>query len=252
MNESSNSIGLEELAGQVARGLSKAGMLDGRAFIRTSVLFPSGATVVVVIEEEGGGNYRLTDLGQGRDEADLLGIAAAYNRQAQEIARFSGLRLDGGAMTLRDVNRDQLIAGTMVVANASARALERTMLRAAPRPEEGSIDRLVTRLTTLFPKAEVVREVEVRGASTHAWPVAAMVTTESGRAVFDVVKPSPVSVVFASAKFHDFARLEDAPTRIAVVHRKAALGDLLTVVAQAARVVEDDAPDTVFTRAVAA
>ena len=127
-----------------------------------------------------------------------------------------------------------------------------SLTNSAPRPEEGSIDRLVTRLTTLFPKAEVVREVEVRGASTHAWPVAAMVTTESGRAVFDVVKPSPVSVVFASAKFHDFARLEDAPARIAVVHRKAALGDLLTVVAQAARVVEDDAPDTVFTRAVAA
>ena len=35
-------------------GLGKADLLDGRAFIRTPVLFPSGATVVVVIEDEGG------------------------------------------------------------------------------------------------------------------------------------------------------------------------------------------------------
>jgi hypothetical protein len=66
------------------------------------------------------------------------------------------------------------------------------------------------------------------------------------------VTPHPTSIAFAATKFQDLARLEDAPTRFAVVHRKASFGDLLAVIAQAAQVVEDDAADSVFRRALAA
>jgi len=249
VSEAITRTGFAELAEQVARGLAKADLLDGRAFIRTPVLFPSGATVVVVIEEEGGDRYRLSDLGQGRDEAELLGIAGAYRRQAQEVAHLSGLTLDGNALVLTGVLASQLVAGTMTVANAAARALERASLRAASRPREDTIDKLVTRLANVFPKAQVKRGEELRGASTHAWQVDAVVTTDHHRAVFDVVTANPASIVWASAKFHDFARLEDPPARVAVVHRKADLGDLLAVLSQAARVVEEDAPDRALTRA---
>ncbi len=43
-------------------------------------------------------------------------------------------------------------------------------------------------------------------------------------------------------------RLEQPPAGIAVVQRKAGLGDLLSMVAQAARVVEQDAGDRAFRR----
>jgi hypothetical protein len=241
-----------ELAEQVARGLGKVDLLDGRAFIRTPVLFPSGATVVVVIEEEGGGRYRLSDLGQGRDEAELLGVAGTYRHQAQEVARLSGLTLEGNALVLPGVLAAQLVAATMTVANAAARALERASLRAASRPREDTIDKLVTRLVTVFPKSPVKRGEELRGASTHAWQVDAVVTTDNHRAVFDVVTSSPASVVWTSTKFHDFARLDPPPTLVAVVRRKADLGDLLAVLSQAARVVEEDAPDRVLSRAALA
>ncbi len=252
MSEAITRTGLADLAEQVARGLGKADVLDGRAFIRTPVLFPSGATVVVVIEDEGGGRYRLSDFGQGRDEAELLGIAGAYRHQAQEVARLSGVTLEGNALVLPGVLTTQLVAATMTVANAAARALERAALRAAPRPREDTIDRLVNRLVTLFPKAQVKRGEELRGASTHAWQVDAVVTTDHHRAVFDVVTANPASVVWASAKFHDFARLEEPPMRVAVVHRKTSLGDLLAVLSQAARVVEEDAPDKTLARAALA
>jgi hypothetical protein len=101
----------------------------------------------------------------------------------------------------------------------------------------------VQRLERLFPGASVAREVELRGMSEHSWPFEAVVTLGQKRAAFGIVAPHPTSVAFASAKFHDLARLDDAPARVAVVHRKASFGDLLAVVAQAARVVEDDAPD---------
>ena len=80
----------------------------------------------------------------------------------------------------------------------------------------------------------------------------AVLRGDAGQAVFAFVTPHQTSVVFATAKFHDLARLDQAPVRVAVVHRKAALGDLLPLVAQAARVIEDDAPDRIVTRAALA
>jgi hypothetical protein len=243
---------LAEIAEQVARGLSKASMLAGRAFIRTAVLFPSGSTVVAVLHDEGGGRFRVSDLGQGLEEADMLGIAPAFRSQAAEIAVRSGIVFDGHAFVLTGAFVDQLVGAVMAVANASSRALERAMLGTENRRSRAAVDKLVTRLTHVFPRAKIDREVKIRGDSTHAWAFDAEVTTNSGHAVFDIVTPYPTSIAFAATKFQDLARLEDAPARFAIVHRKASFGDLLAVIAQAAQVMEDDAPDSVFRRALAA
>lgn len=243
------SSGLAATAEQVARGLSKASMLDGRAFIRTPVLFPSGSTVVVVLHEEGGNRYRVSDLGQGLEEADTLGIATIYRNQAAEVAARSGLAFDHTAFVATTLEPDQLVGAVMAVANAAGRALERALLRSESRRQEAATDRLVTRLRQVFPKAQVSRDVELRGASTHPWNFDALVRSGGDQAVFDLVTPHPASVAFASTKFHDLARLDHAPARIAMVRRKASFGDLLAVVAQAARVVEETAPDRSLTRA---
>ena len=240
---------LAEVAAQVARGLAKADLAQGRAFIRTPVLLPSGSTVVVVIEDMGGGRYHLSDLGQGFEEADRLGVLRVWRGQAADVAALSGVAFTGTAFTLADATLGQLTGGTMTLANAVARAAERTLLRTAQTPRETGAERLIERLGQLFPHARIARSAELRGASEHAWSVDAAVIAGDRRAVFDIVTPSPVSVAFASTKFHDIALLDDAPIRVAVVHRKASFGNLLSVVAQAARVVENDAPDRAFIRA---
>lgn len=252
MSEAKFRAGLAEVAKQLASTLAKADMLDGRAYIRTPVLFPSGSTVVVVIEDEGGGRYRLTDLAQGHDEADLMGVAATYRRQASKVASLSGLALVDHAFVLPGIERNQLIAATMALANAPTRALERALARGAGRQKDAAVDKLLARLKSAFPRAEVKPGLEISGASTHAWDVDAVVTTDRGRAVFDLVSPSPISVAFAATKFHDIARLDPPPARIAVVRHKASFGDLLAVVAQAARVIEEDASDRAFVRAAEA
>lgn len=242
---------LEQIAADIASGLTKADLMQGRAFIRTPVLLPSGSTVVVVIQDLGGGRYHLSDLGQGWEEAEQIGMVRTYQRQAEAVAVLSGIAFTGRAFVLTDASRRQLIGGTMTVANAVARAAERTVLRAEQRPQDGSVERLVSRLGHLFPNAQVAREVDIRGASEHAWHFAAVVTAEGRRAVFDIVTPHATSVAFASAKFHDIAALDTPPARAAVIRQKAAFGDLLSVIAQAANVVEHDAPDRSFKRAVA-
>lgn len=241
--------GLAATAEQVARGLSKASMLDGRAFIRTPVLFPSGSTAVVVLHEEGSDRYRVSDLGQGFEEADTLGIAAAYRSQATEVAARSGLKFDQTAFIVAGLEPDQLVGAVMAVANAAARALERALIRSESRRQEIATDRLVARLRHVFPTAQISRDAELRGASTHPWNFDALVRSGSDQAVFDLVTPHPASVAFASTKFHDVALLDHAPARVAVVRRKTGFGDLLAVVSQAARVVEEDASDRSLTRA---
>ncbi len=252
VDQTETKVRLAEIAEQVARGLSKASMLAGRAFIRTAVLFPSGSTAVVVIHDEGGDRFRVSDLGQGLEEADMLGITPAFRSQAAEIAARSGIIFDGHAFVLPGAVADQLVGAVMVVANAANRALERAMVGTENRRSGAAVEKLVARLTRIFPGAEVAREIKIRGDSTHAWDFDAEVTTDKGHAVFDIVTSHPISVAFAVTKFQDLARLEDAPARFAVVHRKASFGDLLAVVVQAAQVIEEDAPDSVFRRALAA
>ena len=249
MIEASTRAEFAGVAEQIARGLSKADVVQGRAFIRTSVMLPSGSTVVVVVEDQGGGRYRLSDIAQGFEEADRLGMARTYRRQADDVAALSGIAFVDNAFVLSSATRRQLVGGTMSVANAVSRAAERTLLRAAHRQQDFRVERLVKRLGVLFPQADIAQDVELRGASEHPWHVDAVVTAGPRRAVFDIITPNATSVAFASAKFHDIALLENAPMRVVVVHRKASFGSLLSVVAQAARVIEDDAPDRSFTRA---
>lgn len=246
--------GLAKLAEEVARSLAKAGTLDGRAYIRTPVLLPSGASVVVVLEaeDEAGHSYRLSDLRQGYEEALQLGCALLYRRRAAEAAARSGLAFLGDALVLGGVDRGQLVAATAVLANAVSAAVEHARLSAPDRQRNRATKRFVTRLGGLFNPAHVRVGEEIRGASTHAWRVDALVETEYGLAVFDLVAAHISSVGVANAKFHDLARLDRPPARVAVVRSKRDLGDLLTVLSQSARVVEQDAPDPALRRAAQA
>jgi hypothetical protein len=237
---------LGQIAAQIGRGLANAELFDGRAYVRTPLLLPSGSSVVVVVEPEGAGRFRITDLGQGHDEAEALGFARVYRRQADELAPLQGLAAKQGTLSLADLGQDELVGATMALATTVLRVFERAMMRAEERRPQMAADRLVARLYRLFSQRQVRPEAEVRGASTHAWQVDAVVETERGLALFDLVSPAPVSVAFAAAKFHDIALLENAPARIAVVRRKDAFGDLLPVVAQSAKVVQEDASDTTF------
>jgi len=245
--ELASNDGLMEVAAQVARGLSKADLVQGRAFIRTSVMLPSGSTVVVVIEDIGSGRYRLSDIGQGFDEADNLGFGRTYIAQARTVAAQFGIALEGSAFVIASAAKRQLVGATMTIANAVSRAAERTLHRSATKPKDGAVERLVDRLTRLFPRAKVEREVELRGSSEHPWSVAAMLSTDHGRAVFDFVTPHATSIAFASTKFHDIALLEGAPLRVAVVNKKEAFNyEMLSLVSQAAFVVEEAASDLAF------
>ncbi|EFH10551.1 hypothetical protein ACFFMP_20015 [Pseudoroseomonas cervicalis] len=103
---------LDEIAWEISRGLASAQVFGGRAYLRTPMLLPSGASVVVMIEQERAGRFRITELGQGNDEAETLGFSRIYRRQAEDVAGLQGLTVDQGALSLRDLGREELTGAT--------------------------------------------------------------------------------------------------------------------------------------------
>ncbi len=118
---------LDDIAAEISRGLASAEVFGGRAYLRTPMLLPSGASVVVVIEQEGAGRFGITDLGQGYDEAETLGFGRIYRRQAEHVACHQGLAAHQGALAVHDLGPEELTGATMALASAVLRTMERAM-----------------------------------------------------------------------------------------------------------------------------
>ncbi len=86
--------------------------------MRTPVLLPSGAAIVVVIEPEAGGRFRISDLGQVQDEAETLEFGRLYRRQLEDVAKLQGFAVEDGALVLSGLERADLPGATMSLVNA--------------------------------------------------------------------------------------------------------------------------------------
>src|SRR3954463_9210021 len=85
-----------ELVESIAREIVATEHHVGGSFIRTPLLYPSGATVVVRIEQ-GDNKYFVSDFGLGYQETDLYGAGAFYTRHARPIAEKAGVGFDNQA-----------------------------------------------------------------------------------------------------------------------------------------------------------
>ena len=144
---------------------------------------------------------------------------------------------------MAEADRAQLAAAVTIVANCSSEAAALAAYKTSERKFEEDADKLYHKLISAFPQSEVERDVDFMGSSTHKWPVAAVVRHEDKVAVFEPVSKNHISVVNTAAKFHDIARLEQPPTRIAVVNKKAEMGEYLNLLAQAGSVIEYETPN---------
>jgi hypothetical protein len=243
---------LARIGDEVARRLGSCELFQERAYIRTPILLASGSTIVVTIDDDGRGGFSVSDLGQAADEADIHAVNVSFRNHAQELARLAGIEFRDGVLAVTGVRRDQLVGAVIAVADCAARSVERATALADERRTTLAVDRLVQRLNRVFRPERVHRAAEIAGASTHSWQVDALVDTDGRRAAFEIVRPHVNSVAAAATKFHDVARLQDAPARVAVVRSKAAMGDLLAVVSQAAQVIEEGAGDRTYERAALA
>ena len=214
---------------------------DG-SFITTPLLYPSGSTVVVRVYGTGP-RYFIIDLGVGHDEAEMMGAEGIYMRHARSIAQAAGARFDNQAFFVLEATEPQLPGAVVTVANCSQEAVNFTLYRQSEQREPASADLFIERLTKIFEQKIITIDADVIGASQTKWKVAALVRAAQRPTIFEPVNKHPTSIVYAATKFHDIARLEMAPDRVAIVNSRQDLGTYLGVLSQAADVIEDSSPD---------
>lgn len=245
----------QKIAGHVEAAIQKmvsAEHFRAGSLVSMPLLYPSGASVVLEITLQQGRCF-VSDRGGGHQEAEMMGVLRGYSKEAERIAIESGIRFDGRDMFVTEVNIEHLPGAMEVVANSSQLAVSLCALRASERDVRDARELLYDRLHEVYPASEIVRDAPVMGASSHQWKLAALVKDAGRVSVFEAVTANHISVVGTAAKFHDLARLDNSPRRIAVIAPKAGIGDFYGVIAPAASsVIEMASPKEKFEQLLAA
>ncbi len=241
---------LARITEEVAREIVSTEQFGSASLIKTPIMYPSGAMAVAHVTQHQD-RFFVTDMGVGHQEAEILGASLYFSRHGKDLAAQFGIRFDNQAFFVTEASRSQLAGAVTIVANCSAESVALAAYRAADRRFAEEADILYKRLTRIFTKDKVDRDVEFVGSSSHAWHVAAVVRLDNHKALFEPVSKNHTSVVNAAAKFHDIARLEYPPARISVVKNKREMGDYFNVLAQASTVIENKAPDDMIRKVAA-
>lgn len=207
---------LQAVAAEVARSLATADMVDGSAFISTPLMYPGGASVVVRLDDHGG-RFRVSDVGVGRREADLMDGDRFYRRIGRDVAARFGLSFDDETFFVPEADRSDLVDLVALVANASRSAVEATAWRVAERAVRDGREILRVKLRDAFDPAQVRLDFDIRGASNDAWSFDAALDTPRGLTLFQMVTPADPSVYSAVSRFVDVAERADPPRLVAVL-----------------------------------
>ncbi|SMF50437.1 hypothetical protein SAMN02982917_2587 [Azospirillum oryzae] len=245
---------LRKIVDEAARSLSAVRHDEDASYLRTPVMYPGGSMVVIRVAAVGAGSgpsadrFIVSDMGLGRQEADLMGAAPLFARWAPKVAERAGVSFDHRDFFLMEVARPQLAGAVATIAACSQEAVQLTAFKLAERRQQDATERLYERLVTVFSRDRVAKDVEVLGASNTPWHVATLVSADGHKAVFEPVANHPTAIAAAVTKFFDIAQLENGPARIAVVRNKEAFGTKLAVIAGAAKVVDESIPDAALHR----
>ena len=201
---------------------------SGAIYITTPLMYASGGFVVIRIEQASG-EFLVSDFGAGHEEAQLMNGEQTYRKVAHRVAEESGVRFDSFAFSVPNVSADQLPGAIATVANASQEAVNITSMKLSERKHKDDNAILFDRLTGVFGKKSVARNVHILGESNTEWRISSLVTADSKRVAFEAVTHNSNSVVHAAVKFSDIARINSALGRVAVVADKKSLGTYLAV-----------------------
>ncbi len=225
---------------------------DGDQVTRVTlpVFYPSGSVVTVEVASWAQG-FRVSDSGLAHREVDLIGADHLFKKNANAVAEHFGLECATRSVWT-DATVETLAAAIADVGAASAQIAHRIVERVASRSEAAIEAELYRRLVYLFGQPKVAKDVEITGASSHRWRISALVSAEGRDVVFEAVSNHHSSVYSSATMFHDLSLLDGRPVSVAVVRDKKEMGDYLSILSQAANVIQDNAPDDTIARLVAA
>ncbi|MDW3206133.1 MAG: hypothetical protein R8L07_15045 [Alphaproteobacteria bacterium] len=253
MTEAKTSI-CGAVADEIARHVSVIETDSGACFIRLPVFYPNGSCVAVRIQKipplTETDSYLVSDYALAYDEAEAMGVATSFVRQAGEVAQRLGLAFIKHAFSVTNVPRANLAWAALSVANASCEAVVLAAQKVDEARKENDSDLLYAKLVRVFSAKNVSRDVDIVGASNTHWPFDAMVNSSYVRTVFEAVANHRNSIYAASTKFRDVKASEGAPERVAMVRDKASLGTMHNILSMDCRVIDWDADTELLQRVV--
>jgi len=217
--------------------------------ISLPVFHPSGASATVIVTG-GPKTFKVSDGGQAYREVEMIGAESLFSRNASKSAEAFGIAVVG-KLIVGEANPTSLAGYIADVAAASVEVSRRIAERVGARNEAAIEEKLYKRLTNIFGESRVISGAEIAGASSHKWHISALVHQGGHDLVFEAVSAHHSSVYSSATMFHDLALLERKPKPVAVVESKAKMGAYLGILAQAANVIESDAPDELIRRLAA-
>lgn len=191
--------------------------------VATTTLLPSGAMASVLVRPAGNGTYSVSDDGAGRQDLFALGyvdLTSGDKRRGKEIAERLGLVFDRSGFSVREVTADQLTGAIVFVAEAAREWATGAAENASKRVEAALTKRVEDRIRAVAPKAKIVRDAELAGASTKKHRFDLVLELEHDRrAVFEAVAPNTNSLSAAHLKLFDLKSAHPDWPREAVTER---------------------------------
>lgn len=251
ITKTNNSDTFQEVVRSAAAQLVSHEQISGGNYITTPLMYASGGHVVIRVEKAGD-DFFVSDFGVGHEEANLIGGENIYRKVARNVAEANGVGFDSFVIFALKVSEGQLPGAIATVANSSQEAVYITSLKVSERKHKDDNAALYHRLLGIFDQSNIQRDAHIVGSSNTEWHVSSLVTVNSRQVVFEAVSKHPNSIVYASAKFGDIARINSPPGRVAVVQSKKSLGTYLGVLSHNSSIIERKVDDKVYQRLLAA
>lgn len=191
--------------------------------VATTTLLPSGALATVTVCPHSNGAFFVSDDGAAWHDLLALGhgeLTSGDTKRGNKIADRLGLVFDGRGFSIREATADQLPGAIVFVAEA-AREWASLAMESGVRRTEATIARQAEELIrSVLPKAKILRDVEVAGASTkrHRFDLVLDLSRDR-KAVFEIVAPNPNSLSAAHLKLFDLKEAHADWPREAVTER---------------------------------
>jgi hypothetical protein len=178
----------------------------------TSVSYPNGTSVVVRIDQHGD-RFLVSDDGYASVIAETAHVLVTFNKVASLVAERTGISFERGSFFVRDVACESLLGAVVAVANASAKAADRTMIAVEQSRVRRSREVFDRKLTEAFGHRAIFN-ITFRGATGREWEFDAGVSGEYAGTysrLFEFVTPAFSAVAAANMKIGDARGLSEAP-----------------------------------------
>jgi hypothetical protein len=203
-------IKMDDLVAEVSKAMCFGRIRNSSAFVATSVTYPNGVGTIARIDPVGG-RFIVSDDGHATAIAETMGAGAILRRIAPSLARRSGVSFERDAFLLTDVERISLPASTALIANTSARAMERVVFSLEQPKIRRSRDLFDKRLRAAFGD-NVTFNLEFRGATGRDWEFDAGVERDGSIVrLYELVSPTTQAVAMANMKISDTRALANPP-----------------------------------------